>query len=132
MTHSLDVRVYYEDTDLAGIVYYANYLKFMERGRTEMLRSLGIDQAAFKEETGAVFAVRSVNITYRRPAKFGDLVTVETSVTAMTGATVDLLQRVQLDGETLTEADVRIVQLSAKGRPMRLGTTLRARLASLG
>ena len=73
MTHRFPVRVYYEDTDLAGIVYYANYLKFIERARTEWVRSLGIDQTRLKAEAGIVFAVRRVEADYLAPARFDDL-----------------------------------------------------------
>ena len=70
----MDIRVYYEDTDLAGIVYYANYLRFIERGRTEWVRSIGIDQGKLKSETGLVFAVRRIEADYLRPAVFDDVV----------------------------------------------------------
>jgi YbgC/YbaW family acyl-CoA thioester hydrolase len=80
MTDRFPVRVYYEDTDLAGIVYYANYLKFIERGRTEFVRARGIDQAALREETGIVFAVRRVEADYLAPARFGDDLSVETEI----------------------------------------------------
>ena len=72
--HQFPLRVYYEDTDLAGIVYYANYLKFIERGRSEWLRALGIDQARLRAESGHVFAVRRVEADYLRPARFDDLI----------------------------------------------------------
>ncbi|MDN5569193.1 MAG: YbgC/FadM family acyl-CoA thioesterase, partial [Paracoccus sp. (in: a-proteobacteria)] len=80
MSHTLTLRVYYEDTDLAGIVYYANYLKFIERGRSEWLRTLGIDQLAMQQTTGHVFAVRRVEADYLRPARFDDLLTVVTDL----------------------------------------------------
>ena len=73
MTHNHQIRVYYEDTDLAGIVYYANYLKFIERGRSEWVRTLGVDQAQLKAEGGGVFAVRRVVADYRAPAVYDDL-----------------------------------------------------------
>ncbi len=80
MTHRFDLRVYYEDTDLAGIVYYANYLKFIERARTEFVRALGVDQTALKVGQGIVFAVRRVEAEYLLPAVFEDDLTVETRV----------------------------------------------------
>ena len=89
--HRHALRVYYEDTDLAGIVYYANYLKFLERGRTEALRALGIDQGRLKAETGLVFAVTRVVLDYRRPARFDDWLEVETRVTALRAASVRMV-----------------------------------------
>ena len=86
MPHSLSLRVYYEDTDLAGVVYYANYLKFIERGRSEWVRSLGIDQGALRRDTGIVFAVRHLEADYLRPAVFDDWLTVTTAVQPVTGA----------------------------------------------
>ncbi|MBL9060646.1 MAG: YbgC/FadM family acyl-CoA thioesterase, partial [Mangrovicoccus sp.] len=86
--HEITIRVYYEDTDLAGIVYYANYLRFIERGRSELLRDAGIDQVRLKDEAGLVFAVRRVEADYLSPAKFDDLLTVRTRVTGETGARI--------------------------------------------
>ena len=80
MTHRHPVRVYYEDTDLAGIVYYANYLKFIERGRSEWVRTCGVDQVALKAAQGIVFAVRKVDADYLKPAKFGDDLQVVTEL----------------------------------------------------
>jgi YbgC/YbaW family acyl-CoA thioester hydrolase len=77
--HRLTLRVYYEDTDLAGIVYYANYLRFIERARTEWVRELGIDQGRLKAEAGIVFAVRRVEVDYIAPARFDDVLEVETA-----------------------------------------------------
>ncbi len=83
MTHTLPLRVYYEDTDLAGIVYYANYLRFIERARTEWVRSLGVDQTQLKAQHGIVFAVRRVEADYLAPARFDDEIEVRTSVRAV-------------------------------------------------
>lgn len=130
MSHGFAFRVYYEDTDLAGIVYYANYLKFIERGRSEWLASLGIDQMAIKAETGVVFAVRRVEADYLAPARFGEDLTVETTLTALTAARISLHQRV-LRGETpLFEAQITLVALGAEGRPARLPALLRQALAA--
>ena len=86
------VRVYYEDTDSAGVVYYANYLKFMERARTEWLRSLGIEQNALLCKQGLLFVVRSVNVDYRYPARFDDLLSVHTRIEARRRASLDFYQ----------------------------------------
>lgn len=124
MTHRLPVRVYYEDTDLAGIVYYANYLKFIERGRSEWVRDLGIDQAALKEE-GVVFAVRKVEADYLKPARYDDELEVLTSVETITGARLVVWQEVQRDGEVLFAARVTVVALGENGMPSRLPAALR-------
>lgn len=124
MAHCLTIRVYYEDTDLAGIVYYANYLKFIERGRSEWLRQLGLDQAALKDNTGHVFAVRRVEADYLRPAKFDDLLEVTTETVTATPARVVLDQAVLRDGRILFTARVTIVCLGPSGRPARLPVPL--------
>lgn len=124
MAHRLTVRVYYEDTDLAGIVYYANYLKFIERGRTEWLRRSGLDQAALKDDTGQVFAVRRIEAEYLQPAKFDDLLEVTTETFSTTAARVVLDQSVRRDGMTLFTARVTIVCLGPSGRPARLPAAL--------
>ncbi|ANB33938.1 tol-pal system-associated acyl-CoA thioesterase [Rhodovulum sulfidophilum] len=128
MTHRLTVRVYYEDTDLAGIVYYANYLKFIERARSEWVRGLGLDQVRLKAESGIVFAVRRVEADYLSPAKFDDLLTVETDLQRFTPARLVLDQAV-LRGETrLFEARVTLAALGAGGRPVRLPAEFRRSL----
>ncbi len=127
--HRFAVRVYYEDTDLAGIVYYANYLKFIERGRSEWLRELGIDQARLKADRGIVFAVRRVEADYLRPAHFDDLLVVETAPEAVSGARVVLRQRVMRDGAMIFAAGVTVVALGAGGGPVRLPADIRRLLA---
>lgn len=129
MTHSHALRVYYEDTDLAGIVYYANYLKFIERARTEWVRGLGVDQARLRAEEGIVFAVRRVEADYLRPAKFDDELVVVTRVEAFTGARIVLDQVVTRRGERLFQALVTLVCLTEAGAPARLPAELRRRLA---
>jgi acyl-CoA thioester hydrolase len=128
--HSFDLRVYYEDTDLAGIVYYANYLKFIERARSEWVRSLGIDQAHLKAQTGVVFAVRSLGAEYHRPARYDDMLTVTTApASPPQGARLMLDQRVLCGASLLFSARVTLVALSAAGTPVRLPKVL---LAALG
>ena len=128
MTHQLSVRVYYEDTDLAGIVYYANYLKFIERGRSEWLRELGIDQVALKE-AGQVFAVRRIEADYLRPARFDDLLAVETALSQMTAARIVVDQTVRRGNDTLFTARVTLACLDDRGRPVRLPMALAKALA---
>ncbi len=129
MPHSLSLRVYYEDTDLAGIVYYANYLKFIERGRSEWVRALGIDQGALRRETGIVFAVRHLEADYLRPAVFDDWLNVTTAVQPVTGTRIVLDQAVLRDGLVLFSARVTLVPIGADGRAARLPSDLRQRLS---
>lgn len=131
--HQFDLRVYYEDTDLAGIVYYANYLKFIERGRSEWVRALGVDQVALKSTQGLVFAVRRVEADYLRPAKFDDQLQVVTECLAVSGARIALSQAVlrgsnQDEGERLFVALVTLVCLTDAGQPARIPVDIRAKL----
>lgn len=128
MTHSFPVHVYYEDTDLAGIVYYANYLKFIERGRTEWVRDLGIDQGRLKADEGIVFAVRHLEADYLSPARFDDDLTVETTLTSMTGVRIVLAQEVKRGGDLLFSASVTLVALNEDGMPARLPANIRQNL----
>ncbi|MFV2005702.1 MAG: tol-pal system-associated acyl-CoA thioesterase [Gammaproteobacteria bacterium] len=123
---SWPIRVYYEDTDSGGVVYYANYLKFMERARTELLRSIGYQQNQLQQEQGIIFAVHSANIQYKKPARFNDELNVITSITSLGKASIRFKQSIYLqsahhaDGsdETisglLSEADIKIACLNAK------------------
>ncbi|MDR5654062.1 tol-pal system-associated acyl-CoA thioesterase [Ruixingdingia sedimenti] len=131
MTHVHPVRVYYEDTDLAGIVYYANYLKFIERGRSEWVRALGLDQARLKAEEGVVFAVRRVEADYLSPARFDDLLEVCTAPESLTGARIVLMQDVWRGAERLFSARVTLVALTAAGTPGRIPRRLRDALPEL-
>ncbi len=126
--HRHIVRVYYEDTDLAGIVYYANYLKFIERARTEWVRALGVDQGRLKAEEGLVFAVRRVEADYLAPARFDDLLEVRTVLHELGGARIELSQEVWRDAQRLFAARVGLVALRPDGRPARLPAPLRAAL----
>jgi acyl-CoA thioester hydrolase len=129
MPHSLSLRVYYEDTDLAGIVYYANYLKFIERGRSEWVRALGVDQGALRRDAGIVFAVRHLEADYLRPAVFDDWLTVTTSVLPVTGTRIVLDQAVLRGGVIPFSARVTLVPVGADGRAARLPADLRQRLS---
>jgi len=118
MNMPLSVRVYYEDTDSGGVVYYANYLKYLERGRTELLRSLGVEQQKLLEETGLAFAVRSLSAEYLKPAKLDDLLQIETVIQDLGRAQVTFAQSVVRGDETLLTATVRVACLVlAKGKP---------------
>ncbi|MDW4499509.1 tol-pal system-associated acyl-CoA thioesterase [Sulfitobacter sp. D35] len=122
--HRLSIRVYYEDTDMGGIVYYANYLRFIERARSEWVREIGIDQLAMKAE-GVVFAVRRVEADYIAPAVFDDLLEVRTEVASLTPARMVMRQEVVRGEQLLFRADVTVVCIGAAGRPARLPAELR-------
>ena len=128
MTHTFPVRVYYEDTDLAGIVYYANYLKFIERARTEWVRGLGIDQTVLKNTHDIVFAVRRVEADYLAPARFDDELVVETDVEKLTGARIVLTQDVLRGDAVLFRSRVTLVALTGAGGPARLPANIRQKL----
>jgi acyl-CoA thioester hydrolase len=132
LTHSMPLRVYYEDTDAAGIVYYANYLKFAERGRTEMMRALGFEHSGILEETGIAFIVRRLSADYRAAARLDDMLTVETTVLSIGAATLSLDQQIHRDGETLVAIDILVACIGPDGRPRRLPSGLRAALARHG
>jgi acyl-CoA thioester hydrolase len=125
--HRLTLRVYYEDTDFGGVVYYANYLKFIERGRTEALREAGVDQLALKA-AGLVFVVRRMAADWLAPARFDDLLEVVTEVGEVGGASVRMGQEVRRGAAALFRADVQVACMDANGRPRRLPPEVRARL----
>ena len=125
MTHTLDIRVYYEDTDMAGIVYYANYLRYIERARSDWVREMGINQLSMKAE-GVVFAVRRVEADYIQPARFDDLLQVRTDLVSLSPARMVMRQEVRRDGTLLFQADVTIVCINANGKPCRLPAKLRS------
>jgi acyl-CoA thioester hydrolase len=115
------VRVYYEDTDLGGVVYYANYLKFMERARTEWLRALGFEQTALARDHGVVFVVSSLAIDYLKPAAFNDELAVTVELEKLGAAQIMLKQRIVRGAEELATASVRIACVTtATFRPVRI------------
>jgi acyl-CoA thioester hydrolase len=126
--HQISVRVYYEDTDFSGVVYHASYLRFMERGRTELIRALGIDQRElFDGEAALGFAVRRMLIDFVRPAVMDDLLTIETRATLARGATMELDQRILRGEEVLVTAQVKVACVGG-GKARRIPDTLRLRL----
>jgi len=138
--HWLTVRVYYEDTDFTGIVYHANYLRYMERGRTNHLRLLGADHRALFEETaketpGYAFVVRSMKIEYLKPARMDDVLDVITEPEEVKGASITLRQRVMRGEELLVEAHVRVAFISdgrARPIPRPLRTAMQADWVRIG
>ncbi len=127
-THCLPIRVYYEDTDAAGIVYYANYLKFAERARTEMLRLAGINQSEMTTRYGMAFAVRNCAIDFRAPARLDDLIEVRSRFTELVGATLSGVQAIWRGAEELVRLEVRVACLRENGRPTRIPEPLRQAL----
>lgn len=123
--HRWPIRVYYEDTDLGGIVYYANYLKYIERARTEWVRARGLDQTRLKERDGVVFVVRRVVADYIAPARFDDEVEVVTAILKRTPARIVLEQVVERAGAGLFRAEVTLAAIGPGGRPVRLPAELR-------
>jgi acyl-CoA thioester hydrolase len=126
------LRVYYEDTDAAGIVYYANYLKFAERGRTEMMRALGFAHSTIRQETGIVFTVRRLSADYRTPARLDDALSVDSRIVEIGAATLLLDQQIRRDVTLLVALDLLLACVGHDGRPRRVPAGLRAALASSG
>jgi acyl-CoA thioester hydrolase len=128
MTHEFPVRVYYEDTDMAGIVYYANYLRYIERGRSDWVRCVGIDQNEMKTRDGVVFAVRRVEADYCAPARFDDELIVETQTQSVSAARLVMQQDVRRGSDLLFSAIVTIVCIAENGKPVRLPANIRLML----
>lgn len=130
LSHSFPLRVYYEDTDAAGMVYHANYLKFAERGRSEMLRSLGFPHRKLAAEDGVGFAVRRCAVEYLSPARLEDALVVDTTLVEAGAATLALHQKIRRGGELLADLDVLVACVGRNGRPRRLPGALRTALSS--
>jgi acyl-CoA thioester hydrolase len=118
--HHLPVRVYYEDTDAAGIVYHASYLRYTERGRSEMMRALEIDLARLWTEEGFVFVLHSAEIKYRKPARLGDLLTVETALTELGAASLKVRQLVLSEAGEVVIFDGLLACTGRDGKPARI------------
>lgn len=131
-SHLLTVRVYYEDTDSGGVVYYANYLKFLERARTEILRQLGFEQAELARDAGIAFAVRSLQVEYLGPARLDDLVEVRSSIGELGRAQVVFSQRIEREGKLLVDATVRVACLDlARGKAAAIPKNIYEKLKEL-
>ena len=130
MKHRFPIRVYYEDTDLGQIVYYANYLKFIERGRSEWLRAAGVDQQRLLDKAHLAFVVRRVEADYLSPARFDDQLEVVTTLEQASGPRVTVSQAVERDGKVLFQARVTVICVDLRTmRPHRLPEAVRAALA---
>jgi acyl-CoA thioester hydrolase len=131
VTHRFQVRVYYEDTDFSGYVYHANYLKFCERARSDLIRSRGVDQNALAAgETKLFFVIRRMDCQFLKPAVFDDVLTVETIPIETSGARFEMQQRVLRGAEELFSAEVTAVLIDGRGRPVRIPATLAEKLAT--
>ncbi len=128
MRYRFKLRVYYEDTDLAGIVYYANYLRFIERARTEFVRSLGVDQGALKRNAGKVLVVKKLASEFLAPARFDDVLSVETQLLNCSGARIELKQDIYRDSELLFMSRVSLACVNEKGKPVRVPEEIKSGL----
>jgi len=121
------VRVYYEDTDAAGVVYYANYLKFMERARTEYVRALGFEQDSLRDHDGIIFVVRDVSLQLHKPARFNDEIEIITSTKSVARTNLIFIQKIRRTGEVeiLSEAEIQVVGIDATSwKPKALPTAM--------
>ena len=125
LTHILPLRVYYADTDAGGVVYHATYLSFAERARTEMTRLMGLDQVKLRDEKDLLFAVRSCEIDFLRPARLDDPLTVRSTLTHLGGASLHVCQTVSRNGEDLVRLVVRLVCMTTAAKAARIPEELR-------
>ena len=123
--HSLPVRVYYEDTDAAGIVYHASYLRFAERGRTEMLRDAGFEHAALLKNQGVAFTVISMQINFKSPAKLDELLSVQTRMKSVGGASMEMEQAIFRGDTLLVDMSLKIACIDKNGKAARLPEAVR-------
>jgi len=127
--HVLPIRIFYEDTDLSGVVYHANYLRFMERGRSEFFRAAGISKLAGLEDAEpTAWTLRKIALEYFKPARIDDLVEVHTRVTELSGARMGAAQTVMRAGERLTHGTVEACIMTLTGKPRRIPADMRGRL----
>lgn len=132
MYSTLPIRVYYEDTDAGGVVFYANYLKFFERGRTEWLRQLGVNQTELASKENRIFVVKGLDIRYKRPARLDDLLSIHSKVTRVGKASIDFHQVAELNGEPLCESNIQICCVDARSlKPAALPNHLETLLNQL-
>lgn len=120
MPHTTTFRIYYEDTDSGGVVYYANYLKFAERARTELLRAKGINQSTIANDAGILFVVRRANLELFSPARLDDLLEINTHIKNISGASINMLQEISCNGNKIAELDVLVVCINQNFKPCRI------------
>ena len=124
-SHFFPIRVYYEDTDAGGIVYYANYLRFAERARSEMFRCLGIESVQMFKDWGILFSVKKCFIDFIKPARLDDLLLVKTQLTKIGGASVSVIQKVTMDRSDIVCMDLKLACMSLEGKPARMPVSIR-------
>ncbi len=122
------VKVYYEDTDAGGVVYYANYLKFLERARSEAIYSLGFTNTGLLDRYGILLIVKSCNIEYKKPAKFEDKLDIVSEVSSFTKTSLILKQNILRDNELISEADIHLVTVDKNGKPSKMPNELKQKL----
>ena len=130
-TFTLKLKVYYEDTDAGGVVYYANYLKFMERARSDALKSLGFTNKLLIEENGTYIIVKSCNINYIKPALLEDDLEIKSDIKDITKTSFFMLQKVFKGNDQITEADIHLVTIDKKGKPVKIPERLKEELEKL-
>ena len=113
-------KIYYEDTDLGGVVYYANYLKYLERARSEAIYSLGLTNIKLQKDYGALIIVKSCNIEYKKPAKFEDELEIISSILSKTKTSFTMLQIIKKNEEIISEATVQLVTVNKEGKPIKI------------
>ena len=118
-------KIYYEDTDAGGVVYYANYLKFLERARSEAIYSLGISNTEILDKEGAIIIVKSCNIEYKKPAKFEDEIEVVSKISEVKNSSFKMLQVIKKKSEIISVAEVVLVTVNKKGKPVRIPSFLK-------
>ena len=114
------IKIYYEDTDSGGVVYYANYLKYLERARSEAIYSLGLSNSILQKDYGTLIIVKFCNIKYKKPAKFEDELEVMSSVISKTRTSFSMLQIIKRQEETISEAEVQLVTVNKDGKPIKI------------
>jgi acyl-CoA thioester hydrolase len=130
MNDNLKIRVYYEDTDAGGVVYYANYLKYCERGRSEYLRARGFENTSIKDEKGVLFVVRQFTASYHSPARLDDLLDLETRLADVGNSSFTMEQTVMRDGKLLFTAQVQLVCVNMQWKPVRVPEDLKKGLVA--
>ena len=122
------LKVYYEDTDSGGVVYYANYLKFFERARTEAIAEIGLSNKKLLEENGILIIVKSCNIEYKRPAKLEDQLEVKSSIISISNTSFKMKQKAYRDKELITDCEIHLVIVDEKGKPIKIPEILKKKL----
>ena len=128
VTGEFKIKIYYEDTDSGGVVYYANYLKFLERARTEMISSLGLSNKKLIEEHEVFIIVKSCNIEYKKPIKLEDIILVKSKVKSVSRSSFIMEQIIEKDGNLVSEAEIVLVTVNKEGKPIKIPNILEEKL----